>query len=220
MQYAIRNSEPGSLLVEYSKLKMDSNTCFDIPGGRKDRRREAADLGPDAPMLCPMLHRRIRMRMQLLILRTHMEMTLCLRQCDRRPRRLARCHQASRRRWSRWRRSCYHCPRHHRRRYQHHHRSRPAPNCVVANLKLLSPATTVTAQICRQRPSTSAGVTARCSGGSGASCTSLPVALALPPPASPAAALIAGGGGRERWRCLPSASAGDASNADGRGNSG
>ena len=52
MQYAIRNSEPGSLLVEYSKLKMDSNTCFDIPGGRKDRRREAADLGPDAPMLC------------------------------------------------------------------------------------------------------------------------------------------------------------------------
>ena len=202
MQYAIRNSEPGSLLVEDSKLKMDSNTsvCFDIPGGRKDRRREAADLGPDAPMLCPMLHRRIRMRMQLLILRTHMEMTLCLRQCDRRPRRLARCHQASRRRWSRWRRSCHHCPRHHRRRYQHHHRSRPAR--------------------CRQRPSTSAGVTARCSGGSGASCTSLPVALALPPPASPAAALIAGGGGRERWRCLPSASAGDASNADGRGNSG
>ena len=54
MQYAIRNSEPGSLLVEDSKLKMDSNTsvCFDIPGGRKDRRREAADLGPDAPMLC------------------------------------------------------------------------------------------------------------------------------------------------------------------------
>lgn len=148
----------------------------------------------------PMLRRRIRMRMQLLILRTHMEMTLCLRQCDRRPRRLARCHQASRRRWSRWRRSCHHCPRHHRRRYQHHHRSRPAR--------------------CRQRPSTSAGVTARCSGGSGASCTSLPVALALPPPASPAAALIAGGGGRERWRCLPSASAGDASNADGRGNSG
>ena len=168
MQYAIRNSEPGSLLVEYSKLKMDSNTCFDIPGGRKDRRREAADLGPDAPMLCPMLHRRIRMRMQLLILRTHMEMTLCLRQCDRRPRRLARCHQASRRRWSRWRMSCHHCPRHHRRRYQHHHRSRPAPNCVVAILKLLSPATTVTAQICRQRPSTSAGVTARCSGGGGA----------------------------------------------------
>ena len=98
--------------------------------------------------------------MQLLILRTHMEMTLCLRQCDRRPRRLARCHQASRRRWSRWRRSCHHCPRHHRRRYQHHHRSRPAR--------------------CRQRPSTSAGVTARCSGGSGASCTSLPVAMALP----------------------------------------
>ena len=86
--------------------------------------------------------------MQLLILRTHMEMTLCLRQCDRRPRRLARCHQASRRRWSRWRRSCHHCPRHHRRRYQHHHRSRPAR--------------------CRQRPSTSAGVTARCSGGGGA----------------------------------------------------
>ena len=51
MQYAIRNSEPGSLLVEDSKLKMDSNTsvCFDIPGGRKDRRR---DLGQDAPMLC------------------------------------------------------------------------------------------------------------------------------------------------------------------------
>ena len=70
----------------------------------------------------PMLRRRINMQMQLLILRTHMEMTLCLRQCDRRPRRLARCHQASRRRWSRWRRSCHHCPRHHRRRYQHHHR--------------------------------------------------------------------------------------------------
>ena len=36
MQYAIRNSEPGSLLVEDSKLKMDSNTSvyFDIPGGR------------------------------------------------------------------------------------------------------------------------------------------------------------------------------------------
>ena len=54
MQYAIRNSEPGSLLVEDSKLKMDSNTsvCFDIPGGRKERRREAADLGPNVPMLC------------------------------------------------------------------------------------------------------------------------------------------------------------------------
>ena len=40
--------------VEDSKLKMDSNTsvCFDIPGSRKDRRREAADLGQDVPMLC------------------------------------------------------------------------------------------------------------------------------------------------------------------------
>ena len=54
MQYAIRNSEPGSLLVEDSKLKMDPNAsvCFDIPGGLKSRRRAAADLGPDVPMLC------------------------------------------------------------------------------------------------------------------------------------------------------------------------
>ena len=29
-----------------------SSVCFDIPGGRKNRRREAADLGPDALMLC------------------------------------------------------------------------------------------------------------------------------------------------------------------------
>ena len=28
------------------------SVCFDIPGCHKDRRREAADLGPDAPMLC------------------------------------------------------------------------------------------------------------------------------------------------------------------------
>ena len=50
----LANLEPGSLLVEDWKLKMDSNTtvCFDIPGGSKDRRREAADLGPDVPMLC------------------------------------------------------------------------------------------------------------------------------------------------------------------------
>ena len=113
----------------------------------------------------PMLRRRIKMRMQLLILRTHMEMTLCLRQCDRRPRRPARCHQASRLLWSRWRRSCHHCPRHHHHRSQHHHRSLPAR--------------------CRQRPSTSAGVTARCSDGSGASFTSLSSAMALPPPVAP-----------------------------------
>ena len=149
---------------------MDSNTsvCIDIPGCRKDRGRGAADLGPDAPMLCSDAapadkdadavadHR---------ILRTHVEMILCLRQCDRRPRRLARCHLASRRWWSCWRRSCHHCPRHHRRHHQHHHRSRPAR--------------------CRQLPSTSAGVTARCSGGSCASCTLLSVAMALPPPAAP-----------------------------------
>ena len=93
----------------------------------------------------PMLRRLIRMLMpqQLLILRTHMKMTLCIHQCNRpgRPRRLARCHQASRRRWSRWRRSCHHCPRLRRRRHQHHHRSRQAR--------------------CRQLPSTSAGATAR-----------------------------------------------------------
>ena len=54
MQHAIRNSDPGSLLVEDSNLKIDpkSSVCFDIPGGRKNRRREAADLGPDALMLC------------------------------------------------------------------------------------------------------------------------------------------------------------------------
>ena len=56
MQHVIRNSEPGSLLavVKDSKLKMDPNVfvCFDIPGSRKNRRREAADLGSDAPMLC------------------------------------------------------------------------------------------------------------------------------------------------------------------------
>ena len=43
-------------LVEDSKLKMDPNApvCFDIPGnpGGHKRRREAADLGQDAPMLC------------------------------------------------------------------------------------------------------------------------------------------------------------------------
>ena len=54
IQHAIQNSEPGSLLVEDSKLKMDPNAsvCFDNPGCRKNRRREAADLGLDAPMLC------------------------------------------------------------------------------------------------------------------------------------------------------------------------
>ena len=106
MQHAIRNSDPWSLLVEDSKLKMDpySSVCFDIPGGRKNRRREAADLGLDAPMLCSDAAPADK---DADADGTLMEMTLCLRQWDRRPRRLAKCNQAPRRR-SRWRRSCHH----------------------------------------------------------------------------------------------------------------
>ena len=47
MQFKIR-----SLDHFWSKLNKDPNAsvCFDIPGGRKNRRREAADLDPEAPM--------------------------------------------------------------------------------------------------------------------------------------------------------------------------
>ena len=107
MQDAIRNLEPGSLLVEDSKLKMDPNAsvCFDIPGSRKKGRRAIWVLMSRCSAL--MRRRRIRMRTQMMILRAHMEMTLCLRQCYRRggrARRLEKCNQAPRRR-SRWRRS-------------------------------------------------------------------------------------------------------------------
>ena len=139
----------------------------------------------------------LRMLMQMLILQTHVEMTLCLRQCDLLPRRLAWCNQAPRRQ-SRWLRSCYDCPhscRHHHHHHHHHHHSRlvrcrGTRRVWVRRHRRRRPAR------CRQLlPSSSACVTARCIGGSCASCTSPPVAIALPPPASqalgevPAAAL-------------------------------
>ena len=47
MQFKIQ-----SLDCFWSKLKRDlkASVCFDIPGGNKNRRREAVDLDPDAPM--------------------------------------------------------------------------------------------------------------------------------------------------------------------------
>ena len=86
-------------------------------GCSKNRRsgEKQADLVPDAPMLCSDAAPADKDA----DVDADTEMTLCLRQCYRRPRRLARCNQAPRRR-SRWRRSCHHCPRHRRRRHHRH----------------------------------------------------------------------------------------------------
>ena len=85
----------------WAKLKKDPNSsvCFDIPGSRKNRRREAAELVliwiRMRRCCAPMRRRLIRMQMQMLTLRTRMQMTLRLRQGNRCHRRLpvARCHQ-------------------------------------------------------------------------------------------------------------------------------
>ena len=86
MQHVIRNLEPGSLLVEDSKLKIDPNAsvCFDIPGGSKNRMREAADLGPDVLMLCSNVapvDKDAYADADFADSYHSMEMTLCLLQC-------------------------------------------------------------------------------------------------------------------------------------------
>ena len=129
---------------------------------------------------------------------------------------------------SRWPRSCHHCPRHHRRRRTTTTTAAVArrgagscpppppasPPVAVAeaapaephrllqwpSLRRRHPGAAAGAPArCLQLPSTSVGVTAR--GGIGASCTSPPVAMALPPPASLAAAPSACCWRWQRWRC-------------------
>ena len=68
MQLAIRNSEPGSLLVKDPKLKMDPNAslCFDIPCCRKNRREKQLIWVWMHWCSAPMQRLLIRMQMQIL----------------------------------------------------------------------------------------------------------------------------------------------------------
>ena len=121
--------------------------------------------------------------MLMLMLRTHMEMTLCLRQCYHRSRRLARCNQAS------WLLSdgragvgaatTAQCPRHSRHHHHHHYRSLLVRCCWTRQVWVLRHRRRRPAR-CRQLPSTSAGVT--------------DVAVAEEVPAAPRLQL--------QWRCL------------------